>query len=261
MRGALVLVLVAAPYSVNAAPRRTPNAAGSTPSTVTVGGSGSATAGTGSAGTPHSEGQYGGVTPGEPAAATHDVKPKHLPAKGTLTWIGFEAKDGGAQVFFQSVAPFALSQRVEAGSLIVHLDLPRLGHNTWRQVDTRFFDNPLSGIVARAVSAVRATKAHPARAAGIEAKIAFKNAKDAKEAVVRTATEADGMYYAYLTFGEGTETTGPGDSLPEDVEKPAAKPEPAQEPAEAPPPAPSKPAKSQKQETDTDQPPDLPKSK
>ena len=258
MRGALVLLLVAAPYTANAAPRRAPNAAASTPSTVTVGGAGSATAGTGGAGTPHAEGQYGGVTPGEPAASTtHEAKPKHLPAKGTLTWIGFEAKDGGAQVFFQSVAPFALSQRVEGGSLVVHLDLPRLGHNTWRQIDTRFFDNPLSGIAARAVSAVHATKAHPARSAGIEAKIAFKNAKDAKEAVVRTATEADGMYYAYLSFGEGTEVVGPGDSLPEDLpEKPEAKPSEAAEPEK-----PEKPAKSQKQAADTDQPPDLPKSK
>jgi hypothetical protein len=72
-------------------------------------------------------------------------------------------------------------------------------------------------------------------------KIAFKNAKDAKEATVRTATEADGMYYAYLTFGEGTEVVGPGDSLPEDVPEPPAKP--------------------QKQAPDSDQPPDMPKSK
>jgi hypothetical protein len=266
MRGALVLLLVAAPYSATAAPRRPPNAAASTPSTVTVGGTAGATAGAGSAGTPHAEGQYGGVTPGEPAA--HEAgKPKHLPAKGTLTWIGFEAKDGGAQVFFQSVAPFALSQRVEGGSLIVHLDLPRLGHNTWRQIDTRFFDNPLSGIVARAVGAVRATKARPARTAGIEAKIAFKNAKDAKEAVVRTTTEPDGMYYAYLTFGEGTEVVGPGDSVPDEVpEKPAAADKPAakaaDKPAPEPPPdEPAKPAKPQRQEADSDQPPDLPKGK
>src|SRR5262249_53577004 len=69
---------------------------------------------------------------------------------------------------------------------------------------TRFFDNPLSGIVARAVGAARATKERPAHSVGIEARIAFKNAKDAREAAIRTATEADGMYYAYLTFPEGT---------------------------------------------------------
>src|SRR5205823_12650722 len=35
---------------------------------------------------------------------------------------------------------------------------------------------------------------------GIEVKITFKNPKDAKEGALRTATEADGMYYAYLDF-------------------------------------------------------------
>ncbi|MBC7976192.1 MAG: hypothetical protein H7138_14565 [Myxococcales bacterium] len=157
---------------------------------------------------PHKEGQYGGVTPGESQprdAAAKPAKPKRPPAKGTLTWIGFEAKDGGAQVFFQSVGPFELSQRVEGASLVVHLRLSRLGHNTWRQVDTRFFDNPLAGVVARTVRATRTTRARPGHAAGIEARIAFKNAKDVKEASVRTATEADGMYYAYLSFPEGTD--------------------------------------------------------
>jgi hypothetical protein len=161
---------------------------------------------------PHKEGAYGGVTPGETQprdTATRPAKPKRPPPKGTLTWIGFEAKDGGAQVFFQSVAPFELTQRVEGASLIVHLNLTRLGHNTWRQVDTRFFDNPLSGIVARTVGAARATKARGGRRAGIEARIAFKNAKDAKEASVRTATEADGMYYAYLSFPEGSDVSPP----------------------------------------------------
>jgi len=157
--------------------------------------------------TPHKEGQYGGVTPGEVSPqerAGKPAKPRRPPPRGTLTWIGFEAKDGGAEVFFQSVAPFELTQRVEGANLVVHLGLQRLGHNTWRQVDTRFFDNPLAGIVARTVGAARATKDRPARSAGIEARIAFKKARDAREATVRTATEADGMYYAYLTFPEGT---------------------------------------------------------
>jgi hypothetical protein len=156
---------------------------------------------------PHKEGQYSGVTPRE--VQPHDTssrpaKPRPPPAKGTLTWIGFEAKGGGAEVFFQSVAPFEVSQRVEGGALVVHLNLTRLGHNTWRQIDTRFFDNPLSGIVARTVGATRGAKDRRARGAGIEARIAFKSAKDVKEAAVRTATEADGMYYAYLTFPEGS---------------------------------------------------------
>jgi hypothetical protein len=195
MRGALVILLLAAPASADTLP--------------------------------HKEGQYGGVTPGEPQPRDSPVKParpRRPPPKGTLTWIGFEAKDGGAEVFFQSVAPFELTQRVEGATLVVHLSLPRLGHNTWRQVDTRFFDNPLSGIVARAVGAARATKDRPARAAGIEARIAFKNAKDAREAAVRTATEADGMYYAYLKFPEGTgapATAAPTVQEPEPDDQPA----------------------------------------
>jgi hypothetical protein len=191
MRGALVMVLLAAPvYADNA---------------------------------PHKEGEYGGVTPGEAQPRDTPVKPgkaKRPPQKGTLTWIGFEAKDGGAQVFFQSVAPFDLSQRVDGAQLIVQLRLNRLGHNTWRQIDTRFFDNPLAGVVAKPVGAARGSKAHPGHAAGIEARIAFKNPRDAKEATVRTATEADGLYYAYLSFPEGT--GGPAAAASAPVQEPEA---------------------------------------
>ena len=187
---------------------------------------------------PHKEGEYGGVTPGETQprdTAAKPAKTKRPPPKGTLTWLGFEAKDGGAQVFFQSVAPFELTQHVEGAHLVVHLRLSRLGHNTWRQIDTRFFDNPLSGVVAKTVSATRATKAHPGHAAGIEARIAFKNPKDAKEATVRSATEPDGLYYAYLSFPEGT--AGPAAATP--AATPATAPEP--EVDDEPGPAPSKP--------------------
>lgn len=153
---------------------------------------------------PHKEGDYGGVTPGAPPATKPAGKAQRPPAKGTLAWIGFEAKDGGAQVFLQSVAPFELAQQVVGAQLIVSTTLPRLGQNTWRQVDTRYFDNPLAGIQARVVGAARATKDRAAHPAGVEVRITFKNPKDAREATVRTATEQDGMYYAYLTFPEGT---------------------------------------------------------
>ncbi len=193
MRRALVLLLLAAPASADTGP--------------------------------HREGQYGGVTPGQTQPhdpAVKPSKPRRPPPKGTLTWIGFEAKDGGAEVFFQSVAPFELSQRVEGAQLVVHLKLTRLGQNTWRKIDTRFFDNPLSGIVARAVGAARATRDRPGHGAGIEARIAFKNAKDVKEATVRSATEADGMYYTYLRFPEGTEgpVTAPGPEEPKEPKEP-----------------------------------------
>src|SRR5215813_13351766 len=119
----------------------------------------------------HREGQYSGVTPGEVQPrdpSSKPARPRRPPPRGTLTWIGFSAKGGGAEVFFQSVAPFDVSQRVDGNTLVVHLGLTHLGHNPWRQIDTRFFDNPLSGIVAKAVGATRPTRSQPARPAGIE---------------------------------------------------------------------------------------------
>lgn len=155
---------------------------------------------------PHKEGEYGGVVPGQkPEPSARPAKPRKPPPKGTLTWIGFEAKDGGAQLFFQSVAPFAVQQHMEGTTLVAHLALTRLGGNTWRPIDTRFFDNPLAGVAARVVGANRATKVRPARGAGIDVRITFKNPKDAREGTLRVATEADGMHYAYLTFPEGAE--------------------------------------------------------
>lgn len=137
---------------------------------------------------PHPEGQYGGVQPGH-----KPEKPKRPPAKGTLSWIGFEPKNGTSEVFFQSIAPFDLSQHVDKGVLVIDLNLTRLGQNTWRPIDTRFFDTPLARITAK-----RGKK-------GVEVRIAFKNPKDAKEGALRTATEADGFYYAYLDFAGGGE--------------------------------------------------------
>ena len=99
--------------------------------------------------TPHREGEYTGVSP-HGTAPKDKPRTKIRPAKGTLSWIGFEAKDGGAQLFFQSVAAFNVTQKLEKDTLVVHLSLPRLGQNTWRQIDTRYFDNPLSFVIARA---------------------------------------------------------------------------------------------------------------
>lgn len=131
----------------------------------------------------HQEGDYGGVQPGH-----KPDKPKKPPAKGTLSWIGFEPKDGQSEVFFQSVAPFDVSQHLDKGVLVVDLALTRMGHNVWRPIDTRFFDTPISRIAAK-----RARK-------GVEVRITFKDPKDARQGTIRTATEADGMYYAYLDF-------------------------------------------------------------
>ena len=174
---------------------------------------------------PHKEGAYGGVVPGQkPEPSGRPGKPAKPPPKGTLSWVGFEAKDGGAQVFFQSVAPFEVQQHLEGSTLVVHLSLTRLGPNAWRQIDTRFFDNPLSGIVARAVGATRASKTRPARGPGIDVRISFKNPKDARQGTLRTATEADGMFYAYLSFPEGADAA-PKSKLsdPEEVRRGAAR--------------------------------------
>jgi hypothetical protein len=162
---------------------------------------------------PHREGEYGGVSPSQTAEpSARPAKPKKLPPKGTLTWIGFEAKDGGAQVFLQAVEPFEVTQRVEGSTLVVHLPLTRLGTNTWRHVDTRFFDNPIANIVARAVRASKGRKKRPGQGRGIDVRIMFKNPKDAKEAAVRSAKEPDGLYYVYLSFPEGAEGGAAGAS-------------------------------------------------
>jgi hypothetical protein len=144
-------------------------------------------------GATHNEGDYGGVVPG-----TKHTPPKPVKVKGMLSWVGFEPKEGGAEVFLQSIAPFEVDQHVENGVLVVHLSgLNRLGQNTWRPIDARYFETPISRIVARKVAATRGKNAHPA---GIELRITFKNTKEAKEGELRTATESDGCFYAYLTW-------------------------------------------------------------
>lgn len=150
----------------------------------------------------NSEGEYGGVQPGQPKKPEPGKKAKKPPPKGTLSWIGFESKDGGSDVFFQSVAPFELTQKVENGTLVVALSLSKLGHNTSRPIDTRFFETSVARVSAKK------------KGKGIEVRIAFKNAKDAAPGSVRTATEADGMYYAYLSFAGGS-SAAPTKDTPE----------------------------------------------
>src|SRR6185503_14739810 len=77
---------------------------------------------------PNAEGDYGGVQPGQGKKPEPAKKAKKPPPKGTLSWIGFETKNGGSDVFFQSVAPFEVSQRVDGGALVVTLSgLTKLG--------------------------------------------------------------------------------------------------------------------------------------
>lgn len=140
------------------------------------------------------EGEYTGVRPGQPSP---DHKRRPLP-KGTLSWIGFQPKDGGAEVFLQSPSKLEVEQRLEGSTLVVYLPgLTRLVANARRPIDTRFFDNPLARITAKAVR--RKGKR------GVEVRIWFKNPKQAKQGALRLATEADGLFYAYLAFPEGAE--------------------------------------------------------
>lgn len=146
------------------------------------------------------EGDYGGVKPG--VAASHDSRRSGKPArKGALSWIGFEPKGSGADVFLQSAGAFEVAQHVEGGVLVIHLSgLSQLDQNTWRYIDTRYFDTSIARIVAKRVGAARASKASPGHGSGVEIRVSFKRSADAHEATVRSATEADGLYYAYLTF-------------------------------------------------------------
>lgn len=143
------------------------------------------------------EGDYSGVSPGEPAASPAK-KVKAGPS--TLTWVGFAPQgDGGAQIFFQGTSRFAASQRIEGSTLIVEVEgLKRMATNTRRPLDTRFFESPVARVAAKAVRARKKTRKAPARKAGIEVRISFKNASDAREGNLRQETEADGTYVIYL---------------------------------------------------------------
>jgi hypothetical protein len=146
---------------------------------------------------PNPEGEYGGVQPGQVKKPDPTKKSKKPPAKGTLSWIGFETRDGSSDVFFQSIAGFQVTQRVDGSTVVVTLNgLSKLGHNTWRPIDTRFFDTPIARITAKK------------KGRNIEVRIAFKNGKAASQGSLRTETEADGMFYAYLSFAGGGSTGG-----------------------------------------------------
>jgi hypothetical protein len=155
------------------------------------------------------EGEYGGVTPGEAPAPEKGAK-KRAPAKKSLNWLGFTPKEGGAsELFFQAVDPFTVSQRMEGNTLVVTLEgLTRQARNTRRPLDTRFFDTAIA----------RVTTKRARRKKGIEVRITFKDAKDAREGSLRSDKGSDGMSYAYLSFGP---PSTPG-QIPDSVDRPKA---------------------------------------
>ncbi len=166
-----------------------------------------AAGGPGDDGTHHPEGVYGGVNPG--TAPSPDAKLQR-PGPRTLGWVGFKVDDGAAVVFFQAAQPFQVSQRVEGGAVVVTLDgLAKLARNARRPLDTRYFDAPIDRVSAKAVKAVRGRKGKPGHGAGVEVRIAFRAGAAVSEGVVRTATEADGLFYAYLTFAAAAPAAAP----------------------------------------------------
>lgn len=149
------------------------------------------------------EGEYGGVNPAAPPAGVPVTsKRRRPPPRKSLLWVGFTQQDGGAsELFFQAVEPFTVSQRLEGKTLVVLLEgLKSQARNTRRPLDTRFFDSAIARVTTRKVAARRARRGAPARPAGIEVRVVFKDPRDAREATLRSDTAADKLFYAYLGF-------------------------------------------------------------
>jgi hypothetical protein len=149
-------------------------------------------------------GDYGGVTPGESTSR----KPRR---PNRVTWVGFQVKDDGTSTLFvQLTSEVPFTQEVAGGKLIVRLEGARYSNrNARRRLDTRFFETALQQVTSRAVSKRRARGDQPARPAGVELTISFKNPEDAREARAELRQEQDGYHYLYLSFGAaGVRTSG-----------------------------------------------------
>jgi hypothetical protein len=166
------------------------------------------------------EGEYGGVWPGHPPRA-HEGKNIKPPKAGTLAWVGFQQ----GTIFLQAGSAIAYTQHVEGKQLVVHLTgVKRFGRQVGRALDTRFFDTPISRVTVKKVKKRKAKKGVPARAAGVEVRISFKDPATVAEASIRSNIEADGLFYMYISLGGGgdmpamPEETPDRDGLPDDVE-------------------------------------------
>ncbi|HWN67316.1 MAG TPA: hypothetical protein VNM90_06725 [Haliangium sp.] len=139
---------------------------------------------------------YGGVTPGEGT-------PRKPRRPNRLTWLGFQVKDDGtATLFVQLTSEVPFTQEVTGNKLLVRLEGARFANrNARRRLDTRFFETALQQVTSRAVPKRRARGDQPARAAGVELTVAFKNPEDAREASAEIRQEQDGYHYLYLSFG------------------------------------------------------------
>ncbi len=172
----------------------------------------------------HHEGEYGGATPGVVYPYQEDKgdqKRFRRPAprrKNTLYWIGFQSEaDGRSRLFLKMTTDAEYTQTVTGKELVVFVAGVRpLARNTLRRLDVRFFDTSLLEVKSKRVRRRRAHKGQPARKAGIELHITFKNPADLHEATAQLHKEKDDFYYLYLDFGpatplpEGEQETPPG---------------------------------------------------
>lgn len=147
---------------------------------------------------------YGGVTPGEGA-------PRKPRRPNRLTWVGFQIKDDGTSTLFvQLTSEVPFTQEVAGNKLVIRLEGARYANrNARRRLDTRFFETAVQQVTSRAVPKRRARGDQPARPAGVELTISFKNPEDAREARAELRQEQDGYQYLYLSFGAaGVRTSG-----------------------------------------------------
>lgn len=135
---------------------------------------------------------YGGVVPGRPAQAPQGK----IPARPTLTWIGFQPLDGGAaRVFVQLSARVAYEQRVVGDELVVTVSEVAPGaKNHLRPLETQYFDTALASIRAERLR----RKGRRGRAGGVEIHVKFKGKP--READARIEKAPDGYHYLYLDF-------------------------------------------------------------
>lgn len=154
-------------------------------------------------------GSYGGVTPPKGAAGEGAARKPKRPNR--VTWVGFQGKDDGTSTLFvQLTSEVPFTQELAGNKLVVRLEGARFANgNARRRLDTRYFETALQQVVPRAVSRRRARGDRPARPAGVELTISFKNPEDAREASAELRQEADGYHYLYLSFGAaGVRTSG-----------------------------------------------------
>lgn len=166
------------------------------------------------------EGQYGGVVP-DREPDPDDTRRTRRKRKNAVSWIGFQPQDGGrARVFVRMANELEYAQHLAGNVLYINIAGARYRHrNTLRRLDMRHFETALETVTSKRVSRRRARKGKHARKRGIELRISFKDAKDAREAAASLAAGKDGYTYLYLDFPPAA---GSGSVTVSDPEEPAS---------------------------------------